>query len=60
MVDVKKLLNGNFGCTVQIVIVIFACGVLYQKVSALDTTVGKMEVRLHAVETLLMRGVATN
>ncbi len=39
----------------QLLIVVFACGVLCQKVSAMEATVSKMEVRLQGVELLLMK-----
>jgi len=61
MADPKKLvLNGGIKVVLQLLIVVFACGVLYQKLSAMEATVSKMEVRLHAVEALLMRRDATN
>lgn len=54
----KMVLNGGIKFVLQLLVVVFACGVLYQKVSAMEKAVNKIEVRLHAVENLLMRRYA--
>ena len=49
------MFNGGFKIALQVILIVFACGILYQKVSATEQAVEKLGSRLRQVEIELAK-----